>query len=365
MGAGSADRYVVGGVNWESYTLEALIAMVADNASPPQLEQLADDWRQAGNEVNDAAAVLELALAQLMQFWSGTAAEQARQDVSANARWLGDLGETAHQIGDPIQEAAGALKAAQDAMPALPAPTATPPARSAEGADTALDTGGPLAAAISGTATGAESAFAAEQEQTRLKTVAVEAMRRFEGAAIGIDEATPAFTAQSTGGPTLPPAPHVRTPGEITHPPTTLPPTDAKRWNDLTNNGTTASGSTDTPRTPAAAPTGTPFGGGGYAGGATGLTEGNVGAHGRPLQPGPAVGLTDTFNPNNRPAPATPLAATAGGTGTAAGGMPMGAGMGAGAGTGGDAAEHRRRYPYDAENPFANDQKASPPVIGL
>ncbi|MFC7613087.1 hypothetical protein ACFQV2_05070 [Actinokineospora soli] len=46
--------------------------------------------------------------------------------------------------------------------------------------------------------------------------------------------------------------------------------------------------------------------------------------------------------------------------------MPMGgAGMGAGAGSAGEGAEHRRRYPYDAENPFANDQKASPPVIGL
>ncbi|MFC7613086.1 WXG100 family type VII secretion target [Actinokineospora soli] len=122
MGAGSADRYVVGGVNWESYTLEALIAMVADNASPAQLVQLADDWRQAGSEVSDSAAVLETALAQLMEFWSGTAAEQAREDVAANAQWLADLGDTAHQIGDPIQEAAGALKAAQDAMPALPPP---------------------------------------------------------------------------------------------------------------------------------------------------------------------------------------------------------------------------------------------------
>jgi hypothetical protein len=372
MGAGSGDRYVVGGVNWESYTLEALIAMVADNASPPQLEQLADDWRQAGSEVSDAAAVLEMALAQLMEFWSGYAAEQARRDVSANAKWLGDLGETAHQIGVPIQEAAGALKAAQDAMPALPPPALIPPARSVEGADAALRTGGPLAAAISGTATGAESAFAAEQQQAELKAVAVEAMRRFEGAAIGIDQATPAFSEPSAPDGSTPPTPVDRVPGTTTPPATRTPTTDAERWDDLTGGSGTSASSTGGAGASAgadgAAARGMPGGGmGGIPGsGATGLTESGPGSGARPVAPGPGVGLTETFNPGNRPAAAAggPVAGGAG-AGTGMGGMPMGGGMGAGAGAGGDSGEHRRRYPFDAENPFANDQKASPPVIGL
>ncbi|GGS13076.1 PPE domain-containing protein [Actinokineospora fastidiosa] len=361
MGAGNGDRYVVGGVNWESYTLEALIAMVSDNASPVQLEQLADDWRQAGNEVSDAATVLETALAQLMTFWSGYAAEQARADVAANARWLGDLGETAHQIGDPIQEAAGALKAVQDAMPDLPPEALVPPARAADGADAGLNNGGALGAAISGTATGAESAFNAEAEQARLKEVAVEAMRRFEGAAIGIDEATPAFTEPTDTSPPMPREPHVPAPQPAPHTPR---PTDEERWNDLTGGGTTASGTVDDPpvRSTPGGGAPTPFGGG-----TTGLNESPHGGPARqPVGAGPTVGLTETFNPGNRPAAAPTggaIAASAGGAGAGMGGMPMGAGMGAGAG--GDANEHRRRYPYDAENPFANDQKASPPVIGL
>lgn len=369
MGAGNGDRYVVGGVNWESYTLEALIAMVADNASPAQLVQLADDWRQAGNEVTDAASVLELALAQLMEFWSGYAAEQARSDVAANAQWLGDLGSTAHQIGDPIHEAAGALKAAQDAMPALPAPSPVPPARAAEGADLALQNGGPLAAAISGTATGAESAFAAEQQQAQLKAVAVEAMRRFEGAAIGIDEATPAFSPQTVPGATTPPV-DPGTPSRQVDPPATKPPaTDGERWNDLTDGGTTASGtgSATGSSSDGFAARGGPGGAAYLGGGATGLTEGNPGAAARPPQPGAGVGLTETFNPGNRPAAAAagPIGGGPTGAGTGmGGGMPMGAGMGAGAGAG-QSDEHHRRYPFDAENPFANDQKASPPVIGL
>ncbi|MGW5054183.1 WXG100 family type VII secretion target [Actinokineospora sp. NPDC004072] len=363
MGAGSGDRYVVGGVNWESYTLEALIAMVSDHASPAQLEQLADDWRQAGNEVTAAATVLGGALEQLMAFWSGYAAQEAREAVAANAAWLGDLGETAHQIGDPIQEAAGALKAVQDAMPDLPADPLVPPARSVEGADAGLTNGGPLGAAISGTATGAESAFAAEAEQARLKEMAVEAMRRFEGAAIGIDEATPAFSEPTGPGPFAPREPNVPTPPP-TAPPERPKPTDEQRWEELTTGGTTSSatGGED----PAYRPTPTGGGAPAFTGGATGITESpQPGQPRQPLAGGPAVGLTETFNPGNRPAAPAAGAIAASGTGAGAGmgGMPMGAGMGAGAAN--DSAEHRRRYPYDAENPFANDQKASPPVIGL
>jgi hypothetical protein len=44
------------------------------------------------------------------------------------------------------------------------------------------------------------------------------------------------------------------------------------------------------------------------------------------------------------------------------GAAPLGAGMGSGAGNG---EGHRRRFPFDAEDPFDTGQKASPPVIGL
>jgi hypothetical protein len=51
-------------------------------------------------------------------------------------------------------------------------------------------------------------------------------------------------------------------------------------------------------------------------------------------------------------------------SGMTGGGAPMGGGMGAGAG-GNSASDHRRRFPFEADDPFVLDQKASPPVIGL
>ncbi|WP_018684067.1 WXG100 family type VII secretion target [Actinokineospora enzanensis] len=359
------DEYVTAGYNWESCSLEQLVKMVTDQASAPQLERLADDWRAAGTEVVDAADVLSTALDELMNYWSGSAAEQARHDVALNAQWVSDLGETAKQIGDPIQEAAGALKAAQDAMPDLPTKPPVPPAQAADSAARALQSGGPLVSAISGTAAGTQSAFTAEQEQAKLKAMAVEAMKRFEGAAIGIDRATPAFEARDTvlhehpqdPGPALPPPP--QTPVSYI--------TDIEmRWAMLTANGSdpgTAVQSFD--NAPGHPGTGTSAGYGGSAAIGGAPASGDA----RPLGVGGAVGATEalasgptrTFSPGNVPA-----AASTGGAGSGTGmggGMPMGAGgMG---GHGDSAGEHRRRYPYDAEDPFALDQKASPPVIGL
>ena len=55
MAEQGTDQYVSGGVNWAAFTLEELVGMVADKASVPQLERLADDWRQTGDGVVDAA----------------------------------------------------------------------------------------------------------------------------------------------------------------------------------------------------------------------------------------------------------------------------------------------------------------------
>jgi len=63
--------------------------------------------------------------------------------------------------------------------------------------------------------------------------------------------------------------------------------------------------------------------------------------------------------------PTSPAGAVIGGAnaphGGAMGAAPMGAGMGMSAA----AQAHRRRVPYDADDPFDTGQKASPPVIGL
>ncbi len=372
MGAGQdGDRYVTGGVNWDSYSLEALVAMVAENASAPQLERLADDWRAAGAEVIDAASVLDTSLTDLMEYWSGTAAEQARKDVALNAQWVADLGDTARNIGDPVQEAAGALKAAQDAMPQVPGKPLVPPAQAADSADLGFTTGGLLVSAINGTAAGTESAFTAQQEEAKLKTVAVEAMKRFEGAAITIDQTTPKFEERSDElrepidrTPVPPPTDTVETTVSYT--------TDMElRWSSLTGGdpGTSAQSYDDGAYRSGASSGGGGFSSGGYTGGGGGGIGGGAidgGGGARPIGRGMATGLTEAAPGVGRPGGMSggPLAASSGGGhGMGMGGMPMGGGMGAGAQGGTD--EHRRRYPFDAEDPFALDQKASPPVIGL
>lgn len=197
---GSGDYYVSGGVNWAGFTLEQLVAMVAEQASAPQLERLALDWRSTGDDVADAADYLADALDDLMNYWSGTSAERARHTVALNAQWVSDLGTTARDMGDPIDEAAGALKAAQEAMPKLPpvSPVEQPGSAPLGAEQVAALTGSPLGAAVGATAAGSESAFAAQAEQTEAKRIAVETMQRFEAAAVGIDRATPQFLGQNS-----------------------------------------------------------------------------------------------------------------------------------------------------------------------
>ena len=156
--------------------------MVADQASVPQLERLALDWRTAGDGIVDTADYLADALDDLMNYWSGSSAEAARHTVALNAQWVSDLGTTARDMGGPIDEAAGALKAAQEAMPTLPevAPVAQPGSAPINAEQAAALTGSPLGGAVAAAAAGSRSAFAAQAEQAESKRVAVETMQRFE-----------------------------------------------------------------------------------------------------------------------------------------------------------------------------------------
>jgi len=348
------DQYVQRGTHWESYELPQLIAMVNEKVDIPALIRLADDWRYAGDDLTESAKELGDALDRLMDFWSGDAAEQARTDVALNAQWVGDLGVTANEVGTPVEEAAGALKAAQDHMPQLPA--ATPPVGSApEGAANAGDAGGPLGAAIGGVAAGSESAAQASEDEAKLKLQAVETMRRFESAAISIDQSIPMFEGPDT---VIHPDPKDPVRPLPQPPPALVIDTNTTvSWQQLTGSGTSAQD----------------FGGrGGGAGGAghPGFPMGPGGGAGIAAGPAPMPGAgpgAAVTPPVERIGPATlPAAALAmepeGHAGM--GGAPMAGGMGAGM-TGGTGNDHRRRFPFDEEDPFSPDQKASPPVIGL
>ncbi len=373
----ASDYYVSGGVNWSGFTLPQLVAMVAEQASVPQLERLALDWRTTGDGVVDAADYLADALDDLMNYWSGTSAEKARHTVALNAQWVSNLGTTAREMGGPIEEAAGALKAAQEAMPTLPstAPVGQPGSAPIAADRAAALTGSPLGAAVGATAAGSESAFAAQAAQTEAKRVAVETMQRFEAAAVGIDRATPRFLGQNDqlvshdDDLVLDPGSGVWV-SQIS----TTTGVDM-RWKLLTNlpiDATTAqraAGGLD--GSGMGLLTGSFAGVGGIGGSGGGSMSLGPIAGGAPSLDGLGADSADRLGgavPTRGGAlPTSPSGAVIGGSSPHGAGGPMGAApMGAGLGMGaGGAQAHRRRVPFDGDDPFDTGQKASPPVIGL
>jgi hypothetical protein len=359
-GAASSDYYVSGGVNWPGFTLEELVAMVAEKASVPQLERLALDWRTAGDGIVDTADYLANALDDLMNYWSGPSADKARSTVALNAQWVSDLGTTARDMGAPIDEAAGALKAAQETMPNMPAiaPAAQPGSAPINSEQAAALTGSPLGGAVGAAAAGSRSAFA---------------MQRFENAAVGIDRATPRFLGQNDKlvprdeGLVFDPAT-----GEWVKKVTTVTGIDM-RWDLLTNlpiDATTAQralGLADGNGNFGLI-NGNITGVGGIGGGGSGgmslspISGGNsaVGAIGGGTPEGVGGGV-----PARGGALPTSAAGVIGGSNAHGVGGPMGAAPMAGGGLMGGTQPHRRRVPYDADDPFDTGQKASPPVIGL
>lgn len=415
------DRYVSGGVNWDGYSLESLVKMVASGANPNQLESLADMWRTNGSNIVTGSEDLQRSLTTLMQYWQGAAADEAAVSTGRNAAWLTDLGETTQQIAEPIDDSAGALRSAQQTMPGVPSNNWW--AGAGGGAAAGFMVGGPIGAGIGAAIGGIASAFGFGSSKKKLKRKAVQTMTRFEGAVVGIDGSTPQYGGPSTGvnpggdgiwdhdpgvdgppgtvtpptgGPWAPgpndqlppnvhPIPGANDPGNSTLPAFTEGP--AGRWDGLTNWG-----GGKTPGFPG----GINGPGGIYGPGGINGIGGGIGTGSGPFG-GPFGGAF----------PGAGMGRYGAGMGAGMGGRYGGGGMGAGAGsygrggaaargrfgtsrfgglnafgerggTGGsgypggagaggrkeDDKEHRRRFPYE-EDPFLGDLKAAPPVIGL
>ncbi|SDJ48100.1 hypothetical protein SAMN05192558_116111 [Actinokineospora alba] len=367
------DTYVTGGVHWNGYSLETLQRMVGDQANPSQLDMLADEWSRHGDRIGRAAKDLSRSLNRLMAFWSGAASEDASRTVVANAAWVSEMAATAKNMADPIQDAGGALRSAQDTMPGKPRSAWY--ATAGGGAAAGFAVGGPVGAAFGAALGGIASAFGFGSNKKKLKRKAVQTMQRFEAAVLGIDGSTPRFGGPATGvnpgtgpGSTPPPGvgtpgPGVTVPGGPSHPgwnggapvggttPSFAPPFGSGwegRWQGLTNYGGGNPGA----------------GAGGLNGlgaGAFGLGAGGLGAGRGGLGAGPGAGVRGGANGRGG-------RAGAGRFGRLNGFGDAARGMGGAGGAGGrkeEDSEHRRRVPIE-EDPFAiTDLKSAPPVIGL
>ncbi|MET0134130.1 MAG: hypothetical protein ABW215_11115 [Kibdelosporangium sp.] len=377
------DHYVTGGTNWNSYSLESLIKMVAHSANPAQLQFLADTWRTHGEKLTESAENLRRSLLTLMQYWSGEGADEATRTVARNSRWIAGIGETATEIAEPVDDSGGALTSAQSTMPGAPKGGFWAGLGTAGGAAAAgFAVGGPFGAAAGAVLGGIASAFGFGSNKKKLKRKAVQTMVRYETAILGIDRATPRFNqpvdgiidpiwnrpGNGDGVGTMPPG-H-RPPGG----PGAGVPGDGSAVGGPGFHGGPGFGTTpsfaDSPSSRWGALTGAgPYGAGagslgGFAGGIGddaarngrmfGAGVPGAGMGGMPMAGRPGGGAIERgANKYGR------LGAGMGG----AGGYGPG-GMGAGSARKEDDQEHRRRFPVE-EDLFADGLKAAPPVIGL
>ncbi|MGQ0838252.1 WXG100 family type VII secretion target [Actinokineospora sp.] len=403
------DSYVNGGVHWDGYGLKSLQRMVGDQANPNQLDMLAAEWSRYGDKVAQAAGDMSRSLDKLMQFWSGSASQDASRTVVSNAAWISELGATARRMADPIEDAGGALRSAQSTMPGG-SPSSPFLATAGGGAAAGFAIGGPIGAAFGAAIGGIASAFGFGSNKRKMKRKAVQTMQRFETAVLGIDGTTPQFGLPADGvnpgtnpGWTRPPStglpgPGVTVPGGPSFGGTT--PSFAPgfgsgwegRWQGLTGGPSGGAGGVNGGAPGFGGFGGVPGGGlgagrGGFGGGAGGLGRGGAngvrggGLGGANGARGGALGGAGAGGARGG-AGSGPLGRGANGTrgggggagrfgrasgfadahGRGAGGYGMGSGAG---GRQEEDGEHRRRVPLE-EDPFtAADLKAAPPVIGL
>jgi hypothetical protein len=398
------DLWVNGGVNWDGYGLEPLIKMVAERASPGQLNALAGEWSRHGGAVSQASEDLSRALTKVMAYWSGSAADEAVRKVTTNARWIGELGDTAQQMSRPIMEASDALRSAQDTMPGMPKNNWL--ATAGGGAAAGFAVAGPIGAAFGAAIGGIASVFGFGSKKKKMKRKAVQTMQRYEGALLGIDQTTPQFGAPSDGsnpgtGPTPNPGDGIDRPGGPPVPPGIGGGGPRPRPLPVDDLNVTAPSFAGTPEGRWQSLTGMNPGGSGLPGFGTGGggTGGGLGAFGAVpgMASGRGAGAMGPYAGGRGGAGAGGRGAGGrGGVGRGgAGGFPgagMGGaggrgdrefrgrgrfskagafgGMGGAGGAGGRRAEdeedgeHRRRVPIE-EDPFSSDLKAAPPVIGL
>ncbi|UVS77161.1 WXG100 family type VII secretion target [Actinokineospora sp. UTMC 2448] len=391
---GEDDRWVTGGVHWDGYSLKALQRMVGQRANANQLDMLADRWASHGDRIAESATDLSRSLQRLLQFWSGTAAEGARTVVVRNCAWLAETAATATRMARPIEDAGGALRSAQSTMPGG-SPSSPWFATVGGGAAAGLAVGGPIGAAFGAAIGGIASAFGFGSNKKKMKRKAVQTMRRYETALLGIDGATPRFGDPADGvdpgaDPTNPRPPSTGVPGPGVPPPSgSLPPELGagpkvpppmptpdigtspslapsfdtgweRRWQGLTGMGPGPGAGANPGGLPglgggpvgfgglpgASAGRGVGMGRGALAGGAAGMGRGGA----------PGVGRGGAIGDRQR-----------GAAGRFGRGTGFGSGYGAPAGGARkeEDGEHRRRVPLE-DDPFTpHDLRAAPPVIGL
>ncbi|KOX34359.1 hypothetical protein ADK67_03730 [Saccharothrix sp. NRRL B-16348] len=197
----SDDRYVAGGVRWESYSHRQLFAMLHERVDVAAVHDAADRWRQHGESIGALADRFGRMLASLEAVWNGESAVSAISALRKNAEWLAHLARTTTDMARPVDEAAYQLSAAQRAMPAPQDPAN---AHAGAVAGSAAGAGAGLLIAVVGAVTGGTTSVIGTMiGQSAEKDQAVYVMREHERGSQAVDADTPQFSDALTTIPGL------------------------------------------------------------------------------------------------------------------------------------------------------------------
>ncbi|MEU4742414.1 PPE domain-containing protein [Actinosynnema sp. NPDC023658] len=197
----SGDRYVAGGVHWESFSHRQLFAMLHERADVAAVHEAADRWQQYAESIGALADRFGRMLASLEAAWSGESADSAISALRKNTEWLAQLARTTTDMARPIDEAAYQLSAAQRAMPAPPDTEGTP-AGAVTGSAAGPGTGF-LIAVVGAVTGGTTSVVGSMIERSAEKDQAVYVMREHERGSRVVDADTPQFSDALTTIPGL------------------------------------------------------------------------------------------------------------------------------------------------------------------
>ncbi|HEY4019008.1 MAG TPA: PPE domain-containing protein [Pseudonocardiaceae bacterium] len=322
-------------VDWMSYSHQQLYDMVNNGVDLTGATDVAGTWAKLSDTLRQMGDTLNTALAASSDGWKGSAADQARGNLTGLVSWTNTTGENAVIVSGCVSQQAEALQTARSSMPV---PPPTPPLPQPVGfnqpvglnqPDSVTQTNAfaqPPIASPGPISSTAQSAVAHQQ--------AARVMQQYQSSSADIARTIPQFASPTNpvSGPIQPPV------GNPTPPP--------------------SSG-----QLPGPIPVGG-IGGDGLGGG--GLAK--VGSGGAP--PPEESGTAATSNPGSRSSVgATGESEPAQGTGSAAaagtrGSVMSSAGLGGGAGRREDDREHQRKYYKDDDGIFDLDTRVSPRVIG-
>ncbi|WP_460444050.1 WXG100 family type VII secretion target, partial [Amycolatopsis cihanbeyliensis] len=191
-------------IDWMGYSHEELYRMVHDNVNLAGAEEVAEKWADLRGGLISTVAGLRAIVESFHAAWTGEAADQARAVFVDLLHWTQDTSNQCGSLYTLVNDQAGHVKVARDAMPApiraMPGQPEQPLERAPANDGTTPMSAGPFA---SGGFGGATSLVADSGEQRQLfldrHRQAAEVMERLQRDSSKVYQEVPEFTPPRRG----------------------------------------------------------------------------------------------------------------------------------------------------------------------